>query len=33
LRSEVPDGARAFAAVSLVAWTATVAAGRMIAYL
>lgn len=33
LREEVPDGARAFAAVSLVAWTATVAAGRMIAYL
>jgi hypothetical protein len=33
LRSEVPDGARAFALVSLVAWTATVAAGRMIAYL
>ena len=33
LRTEVPDGARAFAAVSLLAWTATVAAGRLIAYL
>jgi len=33
LRTEVPDGARAFAAISLVAWTATVIAGRMIAYL
>lgn len=33
LRREVPDGARAFAAFSLVAWTATVAAGRLIAYL
>jgi hypothetical protein len=33
LRMEVPDGARAFAAISLLAWTATVVAGRMIAYL
>ncbi len=33
LRMEVPDEARAFAAVSLLAWTATLAAGRMIAYL
>ncbi len=33
LRTEVPDGARAFATVSLLAWTATVMAGRMIAYL
>ncbi len=33
LRMEVPDGARAFAAVSLLAWTATIVAGRMIAYL
>jgi hypothetical protein len=33
LRSDVPDGARAFAAVSLMAWTATLIAGRLIAYL
>jgi hypothetical protein len=33
LRTEVPDGARVFAVVSLLAWTATVAAGRLIAYL
>ncbi|MDQ4136404.1 MAG: hypothetical protein M3158_09495 [Pseudomonadota bacterium] len=33
LRMEVPDAARAFAAVSLLAWTATLVAGRMIAYL
>jgi hypothetical protein len=33
LRTELPDGARAFAAISLLAWTATIVAGRMIAYL
>ena len=33
LGTDVPDGARAFAAVSLMAWTATLIAGRLIAYL
>ncbi len=33
LGTDVPDDARTFAAVSLLAWTATLIAGRLIAYL
>ena|SRR3712207_2101978 len=33
LGTDVPNGARAFAAISLLAWTATLIAGRLIAYL